>query len=61
MVKDEFILNYHNSIYDSNASKRFLNQNVILQNVDMSKQGIGSGAGYIELSNGTYTVDASMN
>lgn len=24
-------------------------------------QGIGSGAGYIELSNGTYTVDASMN
>lgn len=24
-------------------------------------QGIGSGAGYIELSNGTYTVDANMN
>lgn len=24
-------------------------------------QGIGSGAGYIELSNGTYTVDSSMN
>lgn len=24
-------------------------------------QGIGSGAGYIELSNGTYTIDSSMN
>lgn len=24
-------------------------------------QGIGSGAGYIEISNGTYTVDASLN
>jgi hypothetical protein len=24
-------------------------------------QGIGSGAGYIEVSNGTYTVDSSMN
>ena len=24
-------------------------------------QGIGSGAGYIEVSNGTYTVDPSMN
>lgn len=23
--------------------------------------GIGSGAGYVEVSNGTYTVDASMN
>lgn len=26
-----------------------------------SKQGIGSGAGYIEISNGTYIVDNSMN
>ena len=32
-----------------------------LSNVDMSKQGIGSGAGYIEISNGTYTIDPSMN
>ena len=39
-----------------------INSNVsFLTNVDMSKQGIGSGAGYIEVSNGTYTVDASMN
>ena len=27
-----------------------------LSNVDMSKQGVGSGAGYIEVSNGTYKV-----
>lgn len=26
-----------------------------------SVQGVGSGAGYIEISNGTYTIDASMN
>ena len=26
-----------------------------------SNQGIGSGAGYIELSNGTYEVDPSLN
>ena len=25
-----------------------------LSNVDMSKQGVGSGAGYIEVSNGTF-------
>lgn len=31
------------------------------QNISAYGQGIGSGAGYIELSNGTYTVDESMN
>lgn len=30
--------------------------NKVLKNVDMSKQGVGSGAGYIEVSNGTYTI-----
>ena len=35
--------------------------NSLLTNVDMSLQGVGSGAGYIETSNGTYTVDSSMN
>ena len=35
--------------------------NSILTNVDMSYQGVGSGAGYIETSNGTYTIDSSMN
>lgn len=30
-------------------------------NVTSYGQGIGSGAGYIELSNGTFTVDPSMN
>ena len=38
-----------------------LNINYLLNNVDMSTQGIGSGAGYIEISNGTYIVDNSMN
>ena len=31
------------------------------QTVDMLYQGIGSGAGYIEVSNGTYEVDESLN
>ncbi len=30
-------------------------------NVTHSQQGIGSGAGYIEVSNGTYEVDPSLN
>jgi len=29
--------------------------------IEHFSQGIGSGAGYIELSNGTYTIDESMN
>ena len=33
--------------------------NYLLSNVDMSKQGIGSGAGYIEVSNGTYLIDTT--
>ena len=35
--------------------------NSILTNIDMSYQGVGSGAGYTEISNGTYTIDSSMN
>ena len=35
--------------------------NSILTNIDMSYQGVGSGAGYTEVSNGTYTIDSSMN
>ena len=31
------------------------------ENIPHSQQGIGSGAGYIELSNGTYTVDSLLN
>ncbi|MFQ9501220.1 MAG: hypothetical protein ACLR1U_01515 [Clostridia bacterium] len=32
-----------------------------LKNINMASQGIGSGAGYIELSNGYFSVDNSMN
>lgn len=32
-----------------------------LKNINMTSQGIGSGAGYIELSNGYFSVDNSMN
>ena len=28
---------------------------------DLSIQGVGSGAGYVEISNGTYTIDSSLN
>lgn len=35
--------------------------NKYLSNVDMSKLGVGSGAGYIEVSNGTYKVDSKLN
>ncbi|MBO5397920.1 MAG: hypothetical protein J6A36_03205 [Clostridia bacterium] len=62
---------YNNTIYESNINyknNKTLNINTLLgitgnplSNVDMSTQGIGSGAGYIEVSNGTYEVDASMN
>ena len=46
---------------DEYKSNKMLNINYLLNNVDMSTQGIGSGAGYIEISNGTYIVDNSMN
>jgi len=63
---------YVNKMYSENAtfaSNKMLNintkleitTNTILTNVDMSKQGIGSGAGYTEVSNGTYEVDTSLN
>ena len=53
---------YKNSKYDSvEDSKKYISKNSLLTNVDMSLQGVGSGAGYIETSNGTYTVDSSMN
>ena len=32
-----------------------------LKNIDMTNQGIGSGAGYLEVSNGTYKIDSSLN
>ena len=35
--------------------------NEVLKNIIMTSLGIGSGAGYIELSNGSFSVDSSMN
>jgi len=35
--------------------------NEVLKNINMTLQGIGSGTGYIELSNGYFSVDSSMN
>ena len=40
--------------------KEYVNYEV-LKNINMTSQGIGSGAGYIELSNGYFSVDNSMN
>ncbi|MBO5397841.1 MAG: hypothetical protein J6A36_02775, partial [Clostridia bacterium] len=55
------ILDFKNAKIVNINTKLGITGNTILTNVDMSKQGVGSGAGYIEISNGTYTIDASMN
>lgn len=62
---------YSNNLYNIDSkyqARKIENINILLalsgnplSNVDMSKQGVGSGAGYIELSNGTYQVLESMN
>lgn len=53
---------YKNMKYnDTNVSNRYITKNVVLTNIDMLEQGVGSGAGYIEVSNGTYIIDANMN
>lgn len=53
---------YKNNKYDSiENSKKYVTKNSVLTNVDMSYQGVGSGAGYTEISNGTYIIDSSMN
>ena len=53
---------YKNNKYDSiETSKKYVTKNSVLTNIDMSYQGVGSGAGYTEVSNGTYTSDSSMN
>ena len=65
-------INYINKIYtiDSNYSlnkvmninsKIGIETNELLIDVDMSKQGVGSGAGYIEVSNGKYYSDLPAN
>ena len=52
---------YMNKKYVENNNKRYITKNKYLDNVDMAYQGVGSGAGYVETSNGTYTIDSSMN
>ena len=53
---------YKNNKYDSiETSKKYVTKNSVLTNIDMSYQGVGSGAGYTEISNGTYIIDSSMN
>ena len=50
---------YSEKSVDSNLT---INPSIsILTNINMTNQGIGSGAGYIEVSNGTYKIDSSLN
>lgn len=56
------ITGYNNKYFESlSSSEKIKTFNSVLNSIDLSKQGIGSGAGYIEKTNGTYTVDPSMN
>ena len=51
-----------NPAYDNvKQTDKIITMNELLKNVNMSNQGIGSGAGYIEVSNGTFIVDNNMN
>ena len=42
--------------YKNTKETNKITVNDVLKDVDMSLQGVGSGAGYIELDNGTYTI-----
>lgn len=55
----EALSGYVNSYYSDNGVDKNKTIGIAFSNVtiDMSKQGIGSGAGYIEVSNGTYKID----
>ena len=66
--KNEYYSNLFNSTvnYQTNyTTYRQVTMREALTSDDMPTtiygQGIGSGAGYIEISNGTYTIDASLN
>lgn len=62
---------YENKVYAENSTfspNKILNINTKLgivgnplKAVNMAKQGIGTGAGYNELSNGSYKIDATLN
>lgn len=60
--KNKEKLSYVNPAYDNvKQTDKIITMNELLKNVNMSNQGIGSGAGYIEVSNGTFIVDNNMN
>lgn len=55
-------LSYKNPAYETaKTTDKVITMNEVLKNINMESQGIGSGAGYIELSNGSFSVDSSMN
>ena len=57
-TKSGYINKFYETVTDDN---KIITMNSLLKDVDMSYQGIGSGAGYVEVSNGIFTIDASMN
>ena len=55
-------LSYKNPAYETaKTTDKIIAMNEVLKNINMTLQGIGSGTGYIELSNGYFSVDSSMN
>ena len=57
-------VNIHNFVTNVDISDLHFKEMVnyeVLKNINMTSQGIGSGTGYIELSNGYFSVDSSMN
>lgn len=60
--KNKEKLSYKNPAYETaKTTDKIITMNEVLKNINMESQGIGSGAGYIELSNGSFSVDNSMN
>ena len=56
------MLSYKTPAYETaKTTDKIIAMNEVLKNINMTSQGIGSGTGYIELSNGYFSVDSSMN
>ena len=58
------IVNIHSVLPNVDLSSLHIKEYVnyeVLKNINMTSQGIGFGTGYIELSNGYFSVDNSMN
>lgn len=52
--KSGYINKFYDTVTDNSDKVKTIND--ILKNVDMSLQGVGSGAGYIEVSNGSFKL-----